>query len=142
VTGLLPPCRPLCECDCPVEGKSQTDTRKAPDHPNMIKLFQVMETVGHTCLMMEHTGGGELMHCRLATCSGRPESTQIGHRCHALLPQERHPADLTMDNHLLDAGANIKVSNFGLGGSWLSCVAHLHFVPQNSSGTKTMAAPR
>jgi serine/threonine protein kinase len=33
-------------------------------HPNIIKLFQVIETVDHIYLVMEYMNGGQLLHPR------------------------------------------------------------------------------
>jgi serine/threonine protein kinase len=43
---------------------SEVSILKTLCHPNIIKLFQVIETMDHIYLVMEYMNGGQLLHPR------------------------------------------------------------------------------
>lgn len=89
------------------------------DHPNIVKLIEVLEPKDTTCLVLEHVAGGELFdyivsHRRLK----EPEAIRFLRQIiqgleyiHSNLIIHR---DLKPENLLLDANNNIKINDFGL----------------------------
>nr|BAJ94976.1 predicted protein [Hordeum vulgare subsp. vulgare] len=112
------------------------------DHPNCVKLLEVIEQKEVTCLVLEYISGGELFdyivsHRRLK----EPEAIRFLRQivqgveyCHANLVIHR---DLKPENLLLDSNNNIKVNDFGLSnmmspGSFLTtyCGSPLYSSPE------------
>ncbi|KAJ3165319.1 MAP microtubule affinity-regulating kinase 1 [Irineochytrium annulatum] len=89
------------------------------DHPNIIQLFEVMETKKELFLVLEYAAGGEVLdyivaHGRLKEKEARRFIRQIVSAleyCHNLKIAHR---DLKAENLLLDADLTIKISDFGL----------------------------
>ncbi len=90
------------------------------DHPNVIKLFQVVDTENEVFIVMEYASGGELIDYiaakgQLNDKEGRRLFRQlvsaIDH-CHLAGVVHR---DLKLENILLTQDKNILLSDFGLG---------------------------
>ncbi|KXS21789.1 Pkinase-domain-containing protein, partial [Gonapodya prolifera JEL478] len=90
------------------------------DHPNIIKLFQVMENEDECYVVMEYAPGGELIDYiasrkHLSEKEARRFFRQIisaMDHCHSANVVHR---DLKLENLLLSADRNILISDFGLG---------------------------
>eukprot|EP00824_Muranothrix_gubernata_P006905 TRINITY_DN18889_c0_g1_i1.p1 TRINITY_DN18889_c0_g1~~TRINITY_DN18889_c0_g1_i1.p1 ORF type:complete len:576 (+),score=102.61 TRINITY_DN18889_c0_g1_i1:115-1728(+) len=89
------------------------------DHPNVLKLIDVVETTDHLYIIMEYVVGGELFDFlvkrgRLVPTEAfrlfRQVLSGVEH-CHGLLICHR---DLKPENLLLDANACIKIADFGM----------------------------
>uniref|UniRef100_A0A8C6LPL4 non-specific serine/threonine protein kinase n=1 Tax=Nothobranchius furzeri TaxID=105023 RepID=A0A8C6LPL4_NOTFU len=91
---------------------------KGLNHPNIVKLFEVIETDKTLYLVMEYASGGEVFdylvsHGRMKEVEARAKFRQIVsavHYCHTKNIVHR---DLKAENLLLDADANIKIADFG-----------------------------
>ncbi|XP_012723587.2 MAP/microtubule affinity-regulating kinase 4 isoform X5 [Fundulus heteroclitus] len=91
---------------------------KGLNHPNIVKLFEVLETDRTLYLVMEYASGGEVFdylvsHGRMKEVEARAKFRQIVsavHYCHTKNIVHR---DLKAENLLLDADANIKIADFG-----------------------------
>ncbi|XP_041657349.1 MAP/microtubule affinity-regulating kinase 4 isoform X3 [Cheilinus undulatus] len=91
---------------------------KGLNHPNIVKLFEVIETDKTLYLIMEYASGGEVFdylvsHGRMKEVEARAKFRQIVsavHYCHTKNIVHR---DLKAENLLLDADANIKIADFG-----------------------------
>jgi 5'-AMP-activated protein kinase catalytic alpha subunit len=90
------------------------------DHPNIIKLHQVIETDAEMYIIMEYASGGELIDYiaakgHLSEREGRKLFRQlisaIDH-CHMAGVVHR---DLKLENLLLSSDKNLRLSDFGLG---------------------------
>ncbi|KAL0911487.1 hypothetical protein M5K25_019631 [Dendrobium thyrsiflorum] len=93
--------------------------RRLNDHPNIVKLHEVLATRSKIYLVMEHASGGELLS-HLARRGRLPEPTaaRYFHQilsalrfCHAHGVAHR---DVKPQNLLLDCNGNLKISDFGL----------------------------
>ncbi|KAJ3177047.1 Map microtubule affinity-regulating kinase [Gaertneriomyces sp. JEL0708] len=90
------------------------------DHPNVIRLYQVMETEDECFVVMEYAQGGELIEYiasrgHLTEKEARRCFRQIisaMDHCHMANVVHR---DLKLENLLLNAERNILISDFGLG---------------------------
>nr|XP_004659290.2 sperm motility kinase 4A-like [Jaculus jaculus] len=99
---------------------TEVDILKSLDHPNVIKLYEVVQTRACVYLVMELAGGGELLkHLEKAGRLGEREAcalfVQIARglrHCHASGVVH---GDLKPGNILLDARGNVKLSDFGVG---------------------------
>ncbi|XP_016897372.1 MAP/microtubule affinity-regulating kinase 4 isoform X3 [Cynoglossus semilaevis] len=91
---------------------------KSLNHPNIVRLFEVIETDKTLYLVMEYASGGEVFdylvsHGRMKEVEARAKFRQIVsavHYCHTKNIVHR---DLKAENLLLDADANIKIADFG-----------------------------
>ncbi|XP_028618924.1 sperm motility kinase X-like [Grammomys surdaster] len=98
---------------------NELEIMKLVDHPNITKLFHVMETTEHICMVMEYASGGDLAG-RIIEVSyiheeeARHIFTQIVcavNYCHKNGVAHR---DIKPENILMDANRNIKLCDFGL----------------------------
>ncbi|KAF7469509.1 Hypothetical predicted protein [Marmota monax] len=89
------------------------------DHPNVIHLFQVMETNEYIHLIMEHTVGGQLMDLILQNDGIQDEEAhrlfrQIVHAMQYFHQKGIVHLDLKPENMGVDAGGNITFIDFDL----------------------------
>eukprot|EP01134_Creolimax_fragrantissima_P004284 CFRG4284T1 len=96
---------------------------KMLEHPNIIKLYEVIDTPSVLYLVMEFCSGGELFdylvaHGKMKEKEARKKFRQIVSAvqyCHSKRVIHR---DLKAENLLLDKDMNIKIADFGFGNTY------------------------
>lgn len=119
-------------------------TMKRIKHPNVVRLYEVMGSKTKIYIVLEYVTGGELFdkivhHGRMTEDEARRYFQQLVNAvdyCHSRGVFHR---DLKPENLLLDAGGNLKVSDFGL--SALSQQVQDDGLLHTACGTPNYVAP-
>lgn len=98
--------------------KKEINTMKKLDHPNIVRIKEVLMSNSHLYLVLEYAEGGELFskiarHGRLSESVSKRYFKQVMEAvrfCHNLYICHR---DIKPENILLDSGDNVKVADFG-----------------------------
>lgn len=108
------------------------------DHPNIVKLHEVMASKNNIYLVMEYISGGEMFDEIVRQTKFNEESARfyfsqlvdgMAH-CHSLGVCHR---DLKPENLLLDEDSNLKISDFGLSALRVETNENGECVPSSSS---------
>ncbi|XP_050542593.1 maternal embryonic leucine zipper kinase-like [Daktulosphaira vitifoliae] len=99
--------------------KLEISALKSLSHPNICKLYQVIETESHCYVIMEYCSGGELFDhivekSRLSEMESRMFFRQIISAVSYLHENGYAHRDLKPENVLLDKDQNLKLIDFGL----------------------------
>ncbi|XP_074032661.1 MAP/microtubule affinity-regulating kinase 3-like [Leptinotarsa decemlineata] len=119
----------------------ETKIMKMLDHPNIVKLFQIIETRNTLYLVMEYASGGDM--CDYLARNGSMKEDEARGKFRQLVSAVQYchqkgivHRDLKTNNVLLDRKMNIKLADFGLSNE---------FTPGNTletfCGTLHYAAP-
>ncbi|KAJ4824923.1 SNF1- protein kinase catalytic subunit alpha kin10, partial [Turnera subulata] len=114
---------------------------KLLNHPHVIRLYEVIETPTHICLVMEYAKFGDLFDYIVVKGSlPEDEARKIFQQiisalayCHTSMIVHR---DLKPDNILLDSKCNVKLADFGFSNT----LQDGHFL-KTSCGSYNYAAP-
>jgi len=123
-------------------------------HPNIIKLFEVLDTPRSILLVMEYAGGGELFSyvagkhrlSEVETCRLFQQIISGVEYCHRAKIIHR---DLKLENILLDKAGQVKIADFGLSAIKFefgqkmdtSCGTPSYTCPEAITGKKYVGAP-
>jgi len=100
--------------------RQECNIQRQLDHPNIVKLLDVVQTDHNICIIMENVSGGDLFDYvaqkgQLSECEARNKFNMIMRGveyCHKLNIAHR---DLKLENILVDQGKeNVKIADFGL----------------------------
>lgn len=96
----------------------EVDIMKRLDHPNIVKLYEVIDTEKTLYLIIEYANGGEVFdylvaHGRMKEKEARLKFRQIVSAVQYLHSQLIVHRDLKAENLLLDEELNIKIADFG-----------------------------
>ncbi|XP_020583529.1 CBL-interacting protein kinase 32-like isoform X2 [Phalaenopsis equestris] len=124
--------------------KREIATMKLIKHPNVIRLHEVMGSKSKIFIVLEYATGGELLnniidHGRMGEAEARRYFHQLINAidfCHSRGVYHR---DLKLDNLLLDASGNLKLSDFGF--STLSQKVRDDGLLHTACGTPNYVAP-